>query len=324
MGAKSHDLHIDALRSEMAMGYRPDGSIAGDIMPIVNVDKQSDLYVVFSRAARLRRVPTARSPGKQANLIDEPVGSASYRCLNYALKAAVTLEDRSNADPVFLDQIIDGRTRLVLDLLNIDWELRVANLVNSGSNVGSFSSVASAWTDGVNATPVGDINTVIDNAYDRTGKRPTDLVFGLTAWRLFRRSTEARNLIFGTNNGGGFVSRQATADLFEVDRIHVGEAFRNTGQELPDAGGVNAGETIAKIWDNNVLVSYRPTAPSREEPSFAYSFRWVRPGLPNMTVERHPFDSRTKSEEVEVGYYQDERITGSEYAFLLEDVNSST
>ena len=43
-----------------------------------------------------------------------------------------------------------------------------------------------------------------------------------------------------------------------------------------------------------------------------------------MQVERHPYDSRTKTEDVEVGYYQDEKITGASYAFLLTAVNSST
>ena len=43
-----------------------------------------------------------------------------------------------------------------------------------------------------------------------------------------------------------------------------------------------------------------------------------------MTVERHPYDSVIKAELIEAGYYQDEKITGSTYGFLLTAVNSST
>jgi len=43
-----------------------------------------------------------------------------------------------------------------------------------------------------------------------------------------------------------------------------------------------------------------------------------------MTVERHPFDSRKKTEEVEVGYYQDEVITSSALSYLITNVTSST
>jgi len=59
-------------------------------------------------------------------------------------------------------------------------------------------------------------------------------------------------------------------------------------------------------------------------PAFAYSIRWSAPGLPNMQAERHPYNSRTKSEELEIGYYQDEKVTGAEYGFLLTACNSST
>ncbi|KKL28707.1 hypothetical protein LCGC14_2372430, partial [marine sediment metagenome] len=305
-----------------AMGYRPEGMIADMIFPVVNVGKQSDLFPVFSRARRLRAQSTLRARGTPAKMVDEPVGSSTYFANNYALKAGVFLEDRANADPILLDEIINGRTRLVMDDLFLDWELRVANLVTSGSNVGSFTAVSSAW-DGA-GDPIGDLNTAIDNVQDTTGKRPTRVVMGLAAWKSFRRDSTVRNLIFGTNNGGGFASRAQVMDLFELDELLIGGAYVNTGEEFAGAPAINAGEVISQIWNDDVLIYHAPPTPSRDTPSLGYSFRWAAPGLPNMQVERHPFDTKTKSEEIEVGYYQDELITGAEYGFLLESVNSST
>lgn len=325
MGATSHQLHIDKLLTQMAIGYRPEGMIADMISPIVPVDKQSDLYVIFSRADRLRRRQTRRAPGSEAKRIDENVSSESFFAKNYALKAMVTLEDRVNADPIYLQGIVEGRTQLVLDALGIDWEIRLANQVTSGTNVGSFSAVSSAWT-GDGADPVADINTAIDNVQDSTGVRPNRIVFGLQAWKGFRRNVNVRDLIFGVNNGGGFPSRQQVANLFDLDPsgVMVGGAYQNTGEEFQaEGGGINANETLEQIWNDNALIYMAPESPTRERPSFHYSFRWQQPGLPNMTVERHPFNSKTKSEEVEVGYYQDEKITGAEYGFLLTGVNSS-
>ena len=63
---------------------------------------------------------------------------------------------------------------------------------------------------------------------------------------------------------------------------------------------------------------------TKERPSFGYRFRWVQPGLPNLQVERHPYDSKKKAQDIEVGYYQDEVITGDEYGFLITNVTSST
>ena len=315
MGAATgRDLHIDQLLSEMAMAYRPEGFIADMIFPTVNVQKQSDLYMVFDRADRGRIEDTSRAPGVQANRVTEAVGSATYFAKNYALATPIVLEDRVNIDAGVLSQALNGKASYLLDKLLLDWESRVARLVCSGSNVGSYSAVASAWNGAGN--PIGVINTALDNVYYATGVRPNRIAFGVKAWRAFRRDSTVRNLIFGTNNGGGYPNTQQTAGLFDVDQIHIGGAFQNTA-------GEGQSESLSAIWADHVLCYYAPPTPSIDRPSLGYNFRWAAPGLPNMQVERHAFDTRLKAEDIEVGYYQDEKITGSTYGFLITNVNSS-
>lgn len=318
MGATSEDLHIDQALSEVALGYRPEGFIADMIMPIVDVAKQSDLYVIWSREDRLRKHDTKRAPGTEAKIIEENVSSETFYAKNYALKARVPIEDFKNADPIYLDNLNTGKTELVMDGLLLDWEVRVANKVTSGSNVGSFSAVGSAWNDGgAGSDPIGDINTGLDNVQYSTGKRPNRITFGLKAWQVFRRHVDVRNIIFGTNNGGGYASIEQVKDLFEVEDIQVGGAFQNTA-------GEGLTENLSAIWDDHVLFHHTPMNPTKERPSFAYSFRWNQAGLPNFQVERHAYDTKKKAQELEVGYYQDEKITGAEYGFLLTNVTSST
>lgn len=316
MGATSHDIHIDAALSEMAIGYRPEGFIADMVFPVVNVSKQSDQYVEWSRADRLRIHDTTRAPGAEAKQIFESVSSGTYFAKNYALKSNVTIEDLKNADPIYVDNLTEGKAQLVLDGLMLDWEVRQANQVTSGSNVGTYTAVASAWT-GTGADPLGDMNTMIDNVHYSTGVRPNRVVFGLQAWKPFRRHSTVRNLIFGNNNGGGYASVGNVADLLEVDQVLVGGAFQN-------AAGEGLSENLSTIWDDHVLIYYAPSQPSKERPSLGYAFRWAQAGLPNMQVERHPYDMKTKSQEVEVGYYQDEVITGAAYGGLLINCTSST
>ncbi len=315
MGAATgRDLHIDQVLSQMAMGYRPEGFIADMIFPTVNVQKQSDIYTVFDRADRGRIEETSRAPGTLARRVTEGVGSNSYFAKNYALAAAAVLEDKVNADAGVIAASFNGKTTYLLDKLMLDWERRVARMVNSTSNVGSSATVASGWLGAGN--PIGVINTALDNVYYSQGVRPNRLCFGIAAWRAFRRDSNVRNLIFGTNNGGGYPNTQQVASLFDVDTIHIGGAFQNTAEE-------GQAESLSAIWRDNVLAYYAPPAPTIDRPSFGYNFRWAAAGLPNMQVERHPYDSRTKSEDVEVGYYQDEKITGAAYGFLLVAVNSS-
>lgn len=312
------DLHIDRLLSQMAIGYFQDVGIAGLIMPIVNVQNQTDLYTVFSRADELRYDDDKRSPDTEANKVTREISSDSYRAENYALKTAVTIEDRANADPVFRQELINDGARFVSSKLALGWERRVSGMVNSTSNVGSSAGVSSEWTAYASSDPLGDCETALDNVQDLTGKRPTSVVMGLGAWRAMKRNSTIRNIIKGTNNGGGYPSAPEIAALLEVDRILVGGTYQNTAEE-------GLAESLERVWnDYEVTLYHVPSAPSRREPSWGYSFRWADGGLPNMQAERHPYDTKRKSEEVEVGYYQDEKVTGSEYAFSLLAVNSST
>jgi hypothetical protein len=151
---------------------------------------------------------------------------------------------------------------------------------------------------------------MIDTVQDACGMRPNRAVFGLDSWKAFRRHSDVRNIIYGTNNGGGYPNTRQVGDVLEIENVMVGGTYQNTGAE-------GQAESLAKIWTDNVLIYYAPPNPTIERPSFMYSFRWEANGLPNMQVERHPFDSRTKTEDVEVGYYQDEKVTASEYAGLI-------
>lgn len=315
MGATAKDLHVDKVLSQMAMGYRPAGFIADMIFPMVRVDKQSDIYTEFDRGRRLRRQDTQRTPGTEAHLVNQDFGSATYYARNYALKAGVTIEDKANADPAFLRDIINGRVELIMDDLMLDKEMRVAALVNNTANVGSSSAVSSGWN--LAGHVLTDMNAALDAIRYSNGVKSNIVVMGPEAWDSARRDATVRNLIFGTNNGGGYASEAAFADLLGIDKFVVAGSFKNTGAE-------GQAESIASVWGDNVFVGYNAETPNRERPSFGYDFRWVGNGLPNMQVERHPWNSRTKSEEIEVGYHSDEKVTGSSYGYLILAVNSST
>ena len=318
-GATGRELHVDRALTNVAIDHRPVGFIADLIFPVADVPNQSDHYKQFGRGDSFRVEDTRRSPGTAAKEVVRSVSSDTFYAENYALAYPITVEDRANADPIIVTKLFNGAAMFLTDKLSLDWENRVAALAFNTSNVGTSSAVSSAWTaiEG-SADPVADVFSIIDNVHDLTGYRPNNLTFGETAWRYFRRHQKVRNFIIGTNRGGGTVTRQQVADLFEVERILVGGAFKAAAAEgLGD-------DSVTKIWGPNVLAYYAPANPSIEVPSFGYTFRWRKPGLPNMTAERIPLDRRLKTEWVEVGYYQDEKVVGSEFGAMLIAVDSST
>lgn len=312
------DLHVDQLMSDIAINYRPSGMIADAIAPIVEVGKETDIYPVFSRAEAFSIEDDLRARGQPAKRITRSVSSASYLAKNYALSQPVYIEDRANMDAALQFELETGAARYLVDKLTLNWDRRVLSTVGSASNVSTGFLCGSSWIGATQGDPISMIWRAMEQQQNLTAQKPNSILFGWRAWNYFRRNVNARNYVMGLNNGGGAVTRNATQEAFEVERLLVAGAFYNT-----------ANEAQAEVLTNNpihdaVLIYYAPLAPSREAPSFMYSFRWNNPlfGTP-FAVIRHPFDSKTRIEEMEASYYQDERVTGASYASLLLGVGSA-
>lgn len=310
------DLHIDQNLTNVAMNYRPQGMIADMIAPIVTVQKETDLYPVFSQREALAIEDTKRARGTAANRITRSVSSEGYRAENYALAYDLPIEDRANMDAAYAFELEAGASRYLVDKLVLDWDRRVLSTVGSSTNVSTGFVPSSAWATG--GDPVSQLYQAIEQVQATTAYRPNNILFGWRAYNWFRRNSNVRNFVLGSNNGGGVITRQSVAGIFEVERILVSEAFYNSANE---AKAISLANTFPS---DAVLVYYAPSAPSREVPSFMYSFRWQAPGLPApLSVERHPYDSKRKIESIEAGYYQDEKITSSALGALLLGVNSA-
>lgn len=312
--AGPRDLHLAQLLTQMAMGYTPQGIIADQIFPVVRVGKQTDAYAIFNRQEALTIESTVRAPGTEARKIARSVTSGTYFANNFALKIDLTLEDRVNMDAAYATQLVGGRARYLLNKLYLDWDRRVSLMINSTSNIGSSATVSSSWTGA--GAPLTNLWTAIDNVRYATGYRPNKMVFGTKSWDSFSRDTTVRNLIFGVNNGGGYPTMEQVQRVFQIDSALIGNALYATGNEAQ-------AETLAVVYPENVLVSYTAPTPTMDDPSFGYSFRWAGNGLPELNIELHPYDDKIKSEEIETGFYQDERITGKSYGFLVVATNSS-
>jgi len=312
-------IHVDKHLTNVAINYRPSGFIGDQVFPIVPVGKQTDMIKTYNQADLFRVENTRRSPGARANKVSFQVGSTAYNCLNYAQAADVTIEDRANADATFIRDLEEGRTMFVTDKLSLDWENRIAAQATNTSNVGTSAAVGSAWTDLTNSDPLTDTLTMIDNIESSTGYKPNRVLFGGDAWRYFARNNTIIDKVnqTGVTGGGQFASQDQAASLLQVEKVLVGNAYRNTAEE-------GIGQTLSRMWGDHVLIYFAPDRPSIELPSFGYTLRWNAAGLANMTVERHPFDTHTKTDEIEVGYYQDELITASALGALVTNVTSST
>ncbi len=314
MGLTGRGVHINVPLSNVVIAYRPEGFIADQIAPIVPVNKQSDSYYIFNSADAFRKENTRRAPGTEANKVTRELSSGTFYCYNYALKDNVPYEDIANADANGIMFARQSRAEYIKDKLMLDMEYRVAMLCTSGSNVGSYATVASAWTDWStgHSDPLGNIQTAVSAVQDRTGYKPNSIIFGNTAWRNFRNHDDVLSKIFGTGtygNSARVANQKMVGDMLEMDRVLVGGAYYSTTQEGQSA-------SLSSIWSKKVLVYYAPMTPRIDKPSLLYSFRWN--AIKGMDMQAEVFDVPiAKAEQVQVGYYQDEKVTGKGLGFVL-------
>ena len=312
------DLHINQPLSQIAMAYRPEGFIADQIAPTVIVPKKSDSYYIWEIADVFRTVDDLKAPGREANIITRSISSGTFNCIARALKEPISYEDIANADAKELFASRQAAAEAVKDKLLLNMEVRVGTQVTSGTNCGSYSTVASAWnTAGAGNNPIGNIDTAINNVWGLTGIRPNSILFGQTAWESFSRNSNVISLAFGESAVGNarIPAYENVKAMFNMERVLVGGAYRNTNQE-------NQAAALSRIYADSVLVYYAPMAPRRDKASFMYSFNWN--AVPGYNWQVRVFDRPTLDEEhVQTGYYQDEKITGKNLSFLITNVNCS-
>lgn len=315
------DLHIDRPLSQVAMRYRPEGMIADQIAPTVSVPNKSDSYYVWNIADVLRVVDDLKAPSREANVLTRSISSDTFNCIGRALKTATPYEDLANADAKEIIVSRSSNVEALKDQLMLNYEYRVAMQCTSGSNVGSYSTVASAWNDKTagNSDPIADIDTAIDNVMGVTGVRPNSIIFGWNTWKSIKRHADIIDGIYGdgasTRGGARIPSYDGIKNLFNLDRVLVGGTYYNSGDE-------NQSASLSALWDDMCLVYYAPMAARKDKPSFMYSFNWDKVKGANMQAQ--VFDRPVKSaEEVQLGYFQDEKITASALGFLITGCNSS-
>lgn len=313
--------HVDQLLSNVALGYSPKGFIGERILPVVRVPHEKDLYAIWTQADFFRVEDDKRSRGTEANQIGYSVSSDSYVTQNYALRRDIAEEDLANADPLFQKFNSEEKSVfLIKQALLLSMELRIANMMSSTSNVGSSTAVASSWTDYTNSNPWANITTAILNVEGATGYRPNRMLFGGLAWEHFSRNNRVIDKVYqtGVTNAAPNATIEQAKALFEMDTVLVGRTFRNTAAE-----GVT--QSLSRIWADHVWVYYTPDGASTELPSYGYAFRWAAPGIPDMTVTRHPADTRKHiTQSLEVGYHQAEKRTSNPLCFMITNATSST
>jgi hypothetical protein len=250
------DLHVNGLLGDLSVAYmNSDASFAAaQVFPYVDVQKQTDVYGIYDRGDFLRDGMQRRGPFDVAAQGGYNVTTSDYACEVWSEAILVSDRQRANADdPYRPDE--DGAVWLAQQRLirqEVDWA--------------SNFFTTSVWI----STPLEDVDAQNDAIEGRTGKRANVLVLNRKGWSALRHHPDIVDRVKGTggNTNPAMVSKQAVAELMELDKIVVTSAVRNTAAE-------GATASVSYIAGNHALLAYAASSPGLFEPSGGYIFRWT-------------------------------------------------
>lgn len=310
------DLHVDVPLSNVVVGRRPEGFIADALLPITPVSKQSDIFYKYNHGHFRRQEVnlTHRAPGTEAKKVHFTVTSDTYFAPNYALATDWPVEDEVNADEVLAWSETSAIN--LTDRLMVDYEMRVAALAVNTTAVGTVTSINTAWSNTTGSRPLDDFATEVENFRQATGLKPNIAIIPEQVMTHLRRNDQLRDVLFGDR--GGLVNEAQMASLIGVGQVLVPAAQVNTFGETETENG---SWSLADAWGNHFWLAKVNILQGRFTDTWLNAFRWTSPllGTP-FAVQRHPFDAKKKRFDLEVGYYQDEKIVSEDLAIRVQSV----
>jgi hypothetical protein len=299
-----NDVHYRRPLSNIAIGYRnPDYLGAKFAFPEITVQKQSDLYWIFTKGAWFRDIAAPRAPGTRAKEADYYLSTGSYMCLERALSHVVPDEVRKNADnPLKPDR---DATTFVTDLLMLGQEIRIADLIstNGSTNWANSTSPATQW-DNDASDPLGDVETGIETLVQNIAREPNKAIIGRQVWTKLKNHPDLLDRIKGVERG--VMTIEIMQGLMGIPKIAVGKSIKNTGAD-------GASDSFSFVWGKNMVMLWSPDQGKGglQIPSAGYVFGWM------------PFETRKFRREEEfsdvvmVRHSVDERITASDAGYII-------
>jgi hypothetical protein len=309
------DVHIDAVLSNLSVAFaqNPNNYIAAKVFPVVPVAKQTDKYYVWDRGSFLTDSVRRRGPATESAGSGYSLSTASYDATVWALHKDIPDQLRANSD----DQIDPDRnatqflTQQMLNRQEIDW---VSTYFNTGlwetDVVGGTDFTQ--WDDFAGSDPVEDVEEAKELMLASTGIAPNTLVLG---YRVFRKLKNHPDILDRYKYTTAQQPTEAIlANLFDVDRILVARAIKNTAVE---------GETTTYgfVHGNSALLCYAAPRPALEVPSAGYTFMWSGlMGGTGLTSEIRKFRIEPKRvDRVEIEAAWDNAIVAPELGYFFQN-----
>lgn len=321
--------HYDQYLTNISVSYtKPNEYIAEQVIPVVEVQKQSDKYMVFDyQDERIQDDDIRRAPGTVASEMRTGWSDDAYFCDGYAKRYAIYDEEIANADEDRIFSLKEMAARQVKGKLLLAKEIgAAAKLCNPNNFHTDFKHTIGAvgdtpdivkWSDYENSNPIQDIFKIREKA-ERLGAPDFNaLILSKPVYNILKFHPKLKTTLAGFITPE-MVSDEAIRQLFDVDHLIIANARKATKAQRR----VGEGGMTNYIWGNNAILMHLPSAPGKDIPAAAYTFQWTNPqaNVVGNQKTRSYYNEESKTLWVESEEWYAHKIVSSLGAVVLADI----
>ncbi len=312
------DLHVNAMLTNISIGYTNPEYVADRVFPLVGVNKQSDIVPEYDKSFWFRDDARIRAPGGELHYGEYKVTKTdTYFCHNYQFAIPIPDEQAANADAPFMPE--RDATRLVTDKLQLRREVAFATDFMVTSVWGTDDdNAATDWSDYANSDPISNAETAALTIRQAIGRRPNKLVLADDVWQKLKNHPLLLDRINGAASPGNpaIVTKALVAALLELEEILVISAIKTSSDE----GVAEASATYTDVSTKDALFIYVPANPGLFTPAAGYTFYW-RPltgGGPQFV--RRIRDEKQRRTEIDAHSYFDQKKTCAKAGYFFNTI----
>jgi len=264
------DISASPVLREFAQGAAQDSimPVADFLAPTVEVATSVGRYKVYSEKNRFHIPDTLRTLGGRAAELRFDVTDSTFNCEPHALDFPV--DNLEQLEAAGLENMLREGATAVAEVAALSHEKTVIDAALAAVGAGTGKT----WNDA--ADPISDVDDAILSVIKAAkygSLMGVGILFGATAWKIFKNQAKVRGR-FVVGNGGGKASLGLAVPTEDsASQMFVGTPDVRTSYMIYDAAPEGKAENVNFLLDSTILVFARKQAPSRRDPSFMKTFR---------------------------------------------------
>jgi hypothetical protein len=333
-------LYQDPILTNLSIGFKDETLYAQRLFPETPVNTRSGRYRVFDRSDWLIH-KSRREPGTVANEVGARKWSEdTFNVREHSLQSPIYDEERQQltsqgglANPVFggdlqIDPEADA-TKYITRSIMLEWEQKVATTIRNAANYAANHKVAltsggtgTQWSNYALATagdvnsaysnPVADIKTAVLRIYNDTGRWPNTMIVPMDATGIIENHPRVVSRYTYTSVYDPSAWKQITGiPATEELNVFVVDSKYNT------ADNVDATESIASFWGQDVWIGLVDQTPGQETFTFGKTFAQTYPSGSTRPTDRWREEPR-KADIVRTSFNYDLKIVSALAGYLIQ------